>query len=193
MKRSFESIAGSRKLVAAGLAASILLAVVVVQQTIGSVLDFGLFLAQGSGMESMPWSMPSLLSFYAVGVVGFAAGFFLCLWLFAPIAAELRLSSVVGRSLLALVGGAVILFVITLLQSLFSGFDESAGRVFGWAYGALATASTDFGWAATQAIYSSISTASAFAPPAVLAGVMVWLWLRANPAKTPKTAPATKV
>ncbi|MEO7349401.1 MAG: hypothetical protein ABIW32_06045 [Terrimesophilobacter sp.] len=63
------------------LAASMLLAVVVVQQIIGTVLDFGLFLAQGSGMESMPWSMPSMLSFYAVGVVGFGVGFFLWLWL----------------------------------------------------------------------------------------------------------------
>lgn len=135
-------------------------------------------------MDSVSWMLPNLLWALVVGVTAFAVGFFLCLWLLAPIAAELRLFAVIGRSLLAVAAGAVMLFVAGVLGSLFAGFDESAGLVFGWAYGALATASANIGWVAMQATYTAMSTALSLTPLAVLAGVMVWLWLRAQPLST---------
>lgn len=178
MKRSFESLSGNRTLVAAALAASIVVAVHIVQEIARIFLNFFLLFTQ-PGMTD-PWSAtpPTLLFALAVGVVPFALGFFLCLWLLAPIAAELRLSAVIGRSLLAVAGGTVAVFIAGVLGSLFTGFDESAGLVFGWAYGALATATGNIGWAATQAVYSAIGTAISVAPLAILAGVLVWIGLR---------------
>lgn len=184
MERSFDSLTGNRKLVGAAVATAIVLGALILQQVGATLLGYLFFFAQRSMQDSWPSAFPGIVWGFAFGAVTFALGYFLCLWLLAPIAAELRLVAVMGRSLLAVAGGAVVAFTTGLLGSLFTGFDESAGLVFGWAYGALATASGNIGWATTQAAYNSASTAISLAPLAVLAGVVVWVWLRTQPLST---------
>lgn len=163
------------------LAAAIVLGVQFVERLMSSLLDLSVFFTQSSAMDTISSYFSVYLWGMALTFAMFAVGFFLCLWLLTPIAAELRLSAVIGRSLLATVAGAAVLFVTNLLWSLFSGFDESAGLVFGWAYGALATATSNFGWATSQSIYTALGTAISVVPLTVLAGILVWLWLRAHP------------
>ncbi len=193
MKRTFESLSGNRRRVAATLAVSIVIGVQVAQRTISLLLDLSIYFAQRSAMDSMPSFFSQYFLVMALGIAMFALGFFLCLWLLAPIGAELRLLAVLGRSLLATGGGTAVLFVSSLLGALLSGFDESAGLVFGWAYGALATATSNIGWAVSQAVYTALSTAISVAPLAVLAGVLVWLWLRAHPVSPDAASDTGKV
>lgn len=184
IERDFASLLGTRKILAALVAVAVILGVQLLQSIASTILNLGFFLGQDSGGMSQ---LSSLLWTIALGVVPFSVGVFLCLWLVAPIAAELRVMGVLGRSLIAAGAGAIVLFVAVLLGSLLSNFDESAGLVFGWAYGAMATAASNIGWVSLHAMYSAANMAITVAPLTVLAGVLVWLWLRAHPVDAPKT------
>ena len=160
MTKRCARLTGNRRVTAALLFATLVLAVAFAQRLLFTI---------------------SSLIVFALGLLPFVIGAFLCTWLVAPVAAELGVISVVWRSLLAAVAGAIIVFVVTLAGSLLTGFDTSAGLVYGWAAGAAVTAASNVGWAISQAVYSAVNMAIAFAPLTVLDGLLVWFWLRTTP------------
>ncbi|MEO6942784.1 MAG: hypothetical protein ABI238_04605 [Terrimesophilobacter sp.] len=179
--RRFASLFGRRGVLAAAAAALIVLGVQVIQQILSALLYGGLMMAQGSvsgGAFGVVWGI-------VFGSLPFVIGVFLSLWLLAPVAAELRLAHVITRSLLATAMGAVAVFVVMAIGSLFSNFNESAGLVFGWASGLLSTVSSNFGWALSNAVLGALGTAIALIPLTVLAGILLWIWLREHPAQHP--------
>ncbi len=172
--RRFASLFGQRGVLAAASAALIVLGVQLVQQVLNSLLYSGVMIAQGmapGGIFAVVWG-------FAFGSLPFIVGVFLSLWLLAPVAAELRLAHVITRSLLATAVGAVLVFVVMVIGSLFSNFAESSSWVFGWASGLISTVSSNAGWAFSSALLGALSTAINFFPLTVLAGILLWMWLR---------------
>lgn len=181
--RRFASLFGRRGVLAAAAAALIVLGTRVVLQLLTTAVDAGLALTQSNSSQVLSQLFPYYAWGLVLGILPFAIGVFLCLWLLAPIAAELHIAHVITRSLLAAAAGAVVVFLVQLLGSLFQNFDDSAGRVFGWAQGFFTTVSSNAGWAFSTSLYSALSTAINLIPLTVLAGVLLWVWLRAHPAK----------
>jgi hypothetical protein len=181
--RRFASLFGRRGVLAAAAAAFIVLATQVVLQLLTSAVFAGVTLAQSNGREVLSQIFPLYLWGLVLGILPFAIGVFLCLWLLAPVAAELHIGHVITRSLLAVAAGALVVFLVQLLGSLFQNFDDSAGRVFGWAQGFFTTVSSNAGWAFSNSLYSALATAINLIPLTVLAGLLLWVWLRAHPAK----------
>ena len=177
--RGFASLFGRRGVLAAAIAALIILGTYVVQRLLSSLLYAGVMISQGSVDELFP----GFLLGTVLGVLPFVIGVFLSLWLLAPVAAELHIAHVITRSLLAAACGAVVVFVVTLLESLFSNYDESAGQVFGWAFGLFSTVSSSAGWAFSNALFGALNLAISLAPITILACVLLWIWLRAHLAK----------
>ncbi len=179
--RGFASLFGRRGVLAAASAALIILGTYVVQRLLSSLLYAGVMISQGA----VDGLFPSFLLGTVLGVLPFVIGVFLSLWLLAPVAAELHIAHVITRSLLAAACGAVIVFVVTLLESLFSHYDVSSGQVFGWAFGLFSTVSASAGWAFSNALFGALNLAISLAPITILACVLLWIWLRAHPAKHP--------
>ena len=181
--RRFASLFGRRGVLAAAAAALIVLGAEVVQQVLTTAAYAGLALGQSNSQDVLPALFPTYLWGLVLGVLPFVVGVFLSLWLLAPVAAELHIAHVITRSLLAVAAGGLIVFLVQLLGSLFRSFDSSAGQVFGWAAGFFTTVSSNEQWAFS--IYTALSTAISLIPLTVLAGVLLWVWLQAHPAKHP--------
>ncbi len=181
--RRFASLFGRRGVLAATAAALIVLGAQVAQQILSTAVYAGLALTQSNGQDVLSQLFPAYLWGLILGVLPFAIGVFLSLWLLAPVAAELHIAHVITRSLLAVAGGAVIVFLVQLVGMLFQSFDRSAGLVFGWASGFFSTLSSNADWAFSNSLYVALSTAINLIPLTVLAGVLLWIWLRAHPAK----------
>lgn len=181
--RRFASLFGRRGVVAAAAAALIVLGTQVVLQLLSSVVLAGVALAQSNGPHVLSQIFPLYLWGVVLGILPFAVGVFLCLWLLAPVAAELHIGHVITRSLLAVAAGALVVFLVQLVGSLFQNFDSSAGLVFGWAQGFFTTVSSNADWAFSNSLYTALSTAINLVPLTVLAAVLLWVWLRAHPAK----------
>jgi hypothetical protein len=181
--RRFASLFGRRGVLAAAVGALIVLGTQVVQQLLSTALYAGMALTQGNDQTYLTQLFPAYLWALVLGILPFAIGVFLCLWLLAPIAAELHIAHVITRSLLAVAAGALVVFLIQLLESLFRNYDKSAGLTFGWAQGFFTTVTSNADWAFSNALFTALSTAISLIPLTILAGVLLWVWLRAHPAK----------
>jgi hypothetical protein len=170
-------------------------AIVLVAHTVLYVLNFllntGIMLAQNSGEGMFPFLY--LVSLFGVQLISFVAGMFLSLWLLAPITAGLRLIQVVGRSLLAALAGGLAWILIQLVLSLTESFDRSAALAFGWVSGLESTVSSNASWLFSNLIYTSLGTVVTFIPLTVLAGVVVWAWLRERQVAQATTEPNADV
>jgi hypothetical protein len=191
--RRFASLFGRRGILAAASAAIVVIGTQVVLQLLSSIMTAGLLLAQNNGDSGLNQVFPAYVWGLVLGVLPFAIGVFLSLWLLAPIAAELHIAHVVTRSLLAVAAGALVIFLVQLLGSLFHNFDRSAGQVFGWASGFFTTVSSNASWAFSNALYTAVTAAINLIPLTVLSGVLLWIWLRAHTAKHPVAGLIDKV
>ena len=114
----------------------------------------------------------------------FAVGFFLSLWLLAPIAEELRVPHVVTRSVLATGIGVTLFFVVQAIRALVSAVN-GGGPWFG---NSMVWPSFDGGSAVSGlagALSGSILFFIAILPLGILAGVLLWLWRKDHPPKRP--------
>jgi hypothetical protein len=101
-------------------------------------------------------------------LIPFTLGVFVALWLLAPISDELTLRFVLTRAGLAALAGSLFVIlvnlVVGLVTSLAGGFDSTL--LLQSAVGALSTGLVTF-------IFQT--------PVVMLAGVLLWLWLRDHP------------
>ena len=127
--------------------------------------------------------------FFAFGqvllvAIPFALGFFVSLWIIAPIAEELRLPHVVTRAILATGVASTVVFVVLAIVGILSAFSWE-GAIFGQSFpttrfdggGAVGA----LGRALTSALLTFISTL----PLGVLAGVLLWIWRKDHPPRKP--------
>jgi ABC-type phosphate transport system permease subunit len=116
-----------------------------------------------------------------VTVLPLVVGFFLSIWLLAPIASELRLFHVIMRSVLATGVGMTLSFIATAIVSSLRALSFDGG-LFGASF---PTPFIEGGVAAVlaQSLASSLSGLVAVLPLGILAGVLAWVWLTAHPPK----------
>jgi hypothetical protein len=116
--------------------------------------------------------------------VPFALGFFVSLWIVAPIAEELRLPHVVTRAILATGVASTLVFVVLAAAGILSSFSWG-GSLFGQSFpmpgfdggGAVGA----LGGALTSAALTFVATL----PLGILAGVLLWLWRKDHPSREP--------
>lgn len=182
MRSNYSSLTGSRRVLAATVVSCIIFGVTLIQQALTGLLNLSIFVHQIQPDTNFERFVPAVLLGVAALLVPFVVGVFLFLWLVAPIVAELRLTVVIVRALLATLAGSILVFLITFVGFLFNGgLDTSAGLVYGWLAGAASTVTTNAGWAAQAAFYSAANFAITATPLTVLAGIVVWVWLRGHP------------
>lgn len=114
----------------------------------------------------------------------FAAGFFVSLWIIAPIAEELRIPHVVTRAVLATGVASTAVFIALAITGVIGalGFD---GAFFGQAFPFPRFDGANAAGALGRALTSAALTFVGSLPLGVLAGVLLWLWRKDHPPRRP--------
>lgn|GEM_PF-2138275 len=116
--------------------------------------------------------------------VPFAVGFFVSLWIIAPIAEELRLPHVVTRAILATGVASTVVFIVLAVAGILGAFSWD-GAIFGQSFPTTrfdgAGAVGAIGRALTSAAITFVSTLAL----GVLAGVLLWIWRKDHPPRHP--------
>ena len=137
----------------------------------------GLYELEQPGIAVTLWvgAMQELL----LVAVPFAFGVFVSLWILAPIADSLRLRHVFARATLAAAIGTGMVFLVGAIAA-FATAVSQAGSLFG----------NSFPWPSPfavlnpllQALITALSVFVAVLPVVLLAGVLLWTWLRGRDA-----------
>jgi hypothetical protein len=164
--------------VASVTALAILVSLVVQNLLLALIAQIGDEIAGGG----KPSDVPFVLATTVLTSLPLVVGFFLSLWIIAPIAAELHVAHVMMRSVLAAGVGASLSFIIGAAVAAVSNFAMD-GTLFGTA---IPTPSydgagfvTDLGFLLEQSLSAFVSVT----PIAVLAGVLLWIWLDRHPVR----------
>lgn len=123
------------------------------------------------------------LSYFGYGfltmVVPFLLGFFLSLWIVAPVAEPLGLGHVIARSVLAVGIGSTLAFIVRSIADII-GSVSVGGSLFGNSFPGI-----DFGPGIPvhlgAALQGSLVQFVAVLPLGILAGILLWHWRRAHP------------
>ena len=116
--------------------------------------------------------------------VPFAVGFFVSLWIIAPIAEELRLPHVITRAILATGVASTVVFIVLAVAGIVGAFSLQ-GEFFANSFPA---PRFDGAWALNAVLSALTSAALTFVstlPLGVLAGVMLWIWRKDHPPRHP--------
>ncbi len=126
------------------------------------------------------WDFP--IAQVLILAVPFAVGFFVSLWIIAPIAEELRLPHVVTRAVLATGVASTVYFVVQALvdviRVLVAGPIPSLPGIFDLS----GPSPLD---ALGGALVSALSVLVSSLPLGILAGVLLWLWRKDHPSREP--------
>lgn len=109
----------------------------------------------------------------------FAAGYFLSLWIIAPIAEELRVGHVITRAVLATGVGATLVFVVAAVLALVTVL------LLPWFVGDPAFSPGRAADALGSALATALTALVSLLPLGVLGGVLLWLWRKDHPPKHP--------
>lgn len=106
-----------------------------------------------------------------------AFGVFVSLWILAPIADSLVLRFVIARSVLAGAIGSVLVFLVSIIAWFIAAVNQTGslfGNSFPWPVSSVAGLLAPL----FSALTSASSTFVLTLPGVVLAGVLLWMWLR---------------
>ena len=121
----------------------------------------------------------------AVLAVSFGIGFFMSLWLVAPIAEELGVGHVITRAVLATGIASTVVFIAFAIMGVISAFSPGGGALAGFEF-PWPRFSGDFAVLALgRALETALQTLIGMLPLGVLAGVLLWLWRKDHPPKHP--------
>jgi hypothetical protein len=157
-------------------------AVILLQKILQGVVTWFAYVPQAN--VGQPYWFGDVIPNAFLTALPFAVGFFLSLWLLAPIAEELRVPHVITRSVLATGIGATLLFIVQAVRSLIMAVS-GGGPWFG---NSMVWPSFDGGFAVSGlagALSGSILFFLAILPLGILAGVLLWLWRKDHPPKRP--------
>lgn len=156
----------------AGLGVFALLLVVAVLQSLFTTLS----VVSGTTAESdfAGQILTTQLLASGTGPLPFAIGVFLCFWQLAPIAPVLRLAHVVTRSILATLGGGVLLWFVYVVAQVITDLVAPAPGGTLHALGGL-------GPDAVSALFRAIAAIVGYLPSVALSGILLWGWLQRDP------------
>ena len=152
----------------------------VAQSLLGSLLTFLRFGTDPGAFGPDPFALSALgdLGFHVLPV---GIGVFLSLWAIAPVSHELRLPYVLTRGGLATAAGIIVEFVVRVLRDLVLAFQQGQGDLFGAAFPFPVFDGAWFVDAVIGSLMGALIGFVALVPLVLLAVVLLWLWLRANP------------
>lgn len=174
--RAARRLLRTRGALAAAITAAGLGAVLLVQTVVGAAIT-----AFGVPPEVLGNYWPSLLGYgFVTTVVPLVVGFFLSLWLVGPIADALGVGHVIARSVLATGIGATLVVVIRGIANVVTAVTVDGG-FFGNSFPEVVI---EPGIPALlgEALSAGLLQFVSVLPLGVLAGLLLWLWRRANPA-----------
>jgi len=156
--------------------------VILLQNILQAMVTWIAYLPQASAGQ--PYWFAEVIPGALLAALPFALGFFLSLWLVAPIAEELRVPHVVTRSVLATGIGVTVFFIVQAIVALFRAVNGGGA----WFGNSLVWPSFDGGYALSGlagALSASILFFIAILPLGILAGVLLWMWRKDHPPKRP--------
>ncbi len=148
----------------------------------GIVQTATIYLAVGG--QALPTQYLLSIGYVLVQAIPFGIGFFLSLWLVAPIAEELRVPHVITRAILATGIATSLSFIVTALLVIVGSFtlgDSFFGNSF-------PLPQFNGGGAVTGLLSSLAEAINSFVmrlPLGVLAGLLLWIWRKNHPPKRP--------
>ena len=161
---------GRRGLVVAAATSLIVFGTLLAQQVLSAVISLATVPAGSSFFLPLVIEQETVTAL--TGSLPLSVGLFLSLWQIAPIGAELRLAHVLTRALLASgIGAALVAFVWLAVAGV-----EAVGRLFDLATAEFALFA--FGSAAFAGAQRAALAFVGMTPLILLAGVLLWLWLR---------------
>lgn len=116
--------------------------------------------------------------------VPFAVGFFVSLWIIAPIAEELRLPHVVTRAILATGVASTVVFIVLAVAGILGAFSWD-GAIFGQSFPTTRFDGAGAVGAIGRALASAAITFLSTLALGVLAGVLLWIWRKDHPPRHP--------
>lgn len=173
-------------LVAAVTALSVT-AFVFAQKTVSTLISWVAivpYLSSEQGSYALSPLGPSLWP-NAVLAVAFGIGFFLSLWLVAPIAEELGVGHVITRAVLATGIASTVVFIAFAIMGVISAFSPSGGALAGFEFPWPRFSGDSAVVALGRALETALQTLVSMLPLGVLAGVLLWLWRKDHPPKHP--------
>lgn len=124
-----------------------------------------------------PWpTLEGILRF----VLPFALGVFLSLWVIAPVSHELTPRFVLTRAGLATLAGAVLVIIANVLFAVFGAFSPT-GSLSGNSFPTPGFDGSYLVQGMIAALAAGLNAVISKAPLVLLAGVLLWLWLRDHP------------
>ncbi len=151
----------------------LLLAYLLVQDFLGNVIGY-LNYAGYQAMNPLNGGGPYAFGPNVDGLVHYAlpfvVGVFISLWQIAPIADELTLRFVLTRAALAAAMGGVVVVVVNFALAFFTSFG-----------GGLGFNTLDFTLDSVAAITNGLGSLVGNFAVTLLAGLLLWFWLRAHP------------
>jgi hypothetical protein len=158
----------------AGIAAGLVVAVLVVQVFVRTIISmFGNAVYSGFAPGGDPFApLGSLVVTFGTSVLPVAIGVFLAFWFIVPLTADLRIAPVLLRSLIAAAVAAVATLVFTSVFAAGGAFT-SAGAPFAGSF----PSGMDVAYAVFGTVQTVLDTLLSVIPIVMLAGVLVWLWV----------------
>ena len=164
-----------------------LTAFLIVQKTLAALISWvGIlpYLSSEQGSYQLSPFGPALWP-TVVLAVAFGLGFFVSLWLVAPIAEELRVGHVVTRAVLATGIASTVVFIAYATFGVIGAFSPSGGSLAGYEFPWPTFSGDNAVLALGRALETGLQTFVGMLPLGVLAGVLLWLWRKDHPPKHP--------
>ena len=124
------------------------------------------------------------IGYALVQAIPFGIGFFLSLWLVAPIAEELRVPHVITRAILATGIGSTVTFIVIAVLAVVGSFSSDAS-IFGASFPFPRFDGSGAGQGVLSALVGAINAFLMRLPLGVLAGLLLWIWRKDHPPKRP--------
>ncbi len=156
----------------AGLGVFALLLVIAVLQSLFTTLSVVSGTTAASDFAGQILTTQLLAS--GTGPLPFAIGVFLCFWQLAPIAPMLRLAHVVTRSILATLGGGLLLWLVYVIAQVITDLVAPSP-------GGTLQALDSLGPDAVSALFRAIAAIVGYLPSVALSGILLWGWLQRHP------------
>ena len=182
MSATITRLATKRGRVPALVTAVGVLVVLLAQAVLGSLVGYMQYLGYSIGQQGNPGpygfspSVETILRY----ILPFALGVFLSLWVVAPVSHELTLPFVLTRAGLASLAGALLVIIVNALFALF-GAISATGHLFGNSFPTPGFDGNYFGQNLLGSLASGLNSFISDTPLVLLAGVLLWLWLREHP------------
>ncbi len=188
----FEGVSSRRRVLPAVVIAVFVVLFSLVKNLVSAAVFSATSITQGGIRQGLEFFSVLMSPLQLWVLVPLGLGVFACLWLLVPIAAELHLSAVVVRALIAVISGLIVTFLAQLVFGMQGWFANA--QFFGNSSNQAAESFVaNGGNVLPMAAQTAVDTGLDALPLVVLAVVLTWSWLVRHPARQSANAVAAEV